>query len=190
MTQQEVVIHQSKKCGPFIVLDREHGMVTVQFVNTGSIVTTGGQWVNQGRILDPLAPSVHGIGCLGEGPHDGVITNEIGVRTKSPAYQLWANMLARCYVDPTKGKRPTYAKCEIHPDWLNFQNFCRDLRNLPGFDLWVAYHAGFGREKIELDKDILSRGLSKKIYGPDTCQFLTKSDNLKAMWAERREAAQ
>ncbi|AWH15345.1 hypothetical protein [Aeromonas phage 14AhydR10PP] len=183
----ETKIHQSKKSGPFIVIDKSAGVYTVQFINTGSIVSAGGQWVNQGMVTDPLAPTVHGMGCIGEGPHGASIINELGVKTKSPAYTMWANMLARCYVDPTKGKRPTYATCEVHPDWLNFQTFCQDIRQLEGYGLWAAYHAGMGTEKIELDKDVLCRGMDKKIYGPNTCQFMTKSDNLKAMWAERRE---
>ncbi|APU00436.1 hypothetical protein [Aeromonas phage 3] len=60
-------------------------------------------------------------------------------------------------------------------------------KQLDGYGLWLAYHSGMGGEKIELDKDILCSGMDAKIYGPSTCQFVTKSDNLKAMWADRRE---
>ncbi|APU00771.1 hypothetical protein [Aeromonas phage Asp37] len=180
-------IYQSKKCGPFRVLDKTDGVCTIRFEDTGTITKVGYQWVRVGSCNDPYAKTVSGIGFIGEGPYRSVMKDEDGKSAKSPAYKLWVNMLARCYIDPANGKRPTYQTCTVHKDWHNFQTFCNDIKQLDGYGLWLAYHSGMGGEKIELDKDILCSGMEAKEYGPSTCQFVTKSDNLKAMWAVRRE---
>ncbi len=180
-------IHQSNKCGPFRVIDRNDGICTIRFENTGTITKVGYQWVRAGSCIDPYARTVAGIGFIGEGPYRATIKDENGKRARSPAYTLWANMIQRCYVDPANGKHPTYKTCIVHEDWHNFQTFCNDIKQLDGYGMWVSYHAGMGTEKIELDKDILCRDAKAKIYGPNTCQFVTKTDNLKAMWAGRRE---
>lgn len=179
-------IYQSRKCGPFMPISREGNTFTVQFVNTGSLVRVGRQWIRAGSVNDPYARTVHGVGFIGEGPHNSRVTGEGGTKRKSPAYQLWANMLARVYVDTATGRRPTYQTCGVHPDWHNFQTFCEDIKQLDGYGAWVSYHAGTNPDKMELDKDILCAGRKAKEYGPNTCQFVTKSDNLRAMWAARR----
>lgn len=181
--------YTSKKCGQYELLYKEGGMWTVQFLNTGTIVTAIGQYASTGNVVDPYAKTVASIGYLGEGPNGTRIVNNTGAKVRSPVYQLWTNMLYRCYVDPANGKRPTYATCTVHKDWHNFQTFCSDLKQLDGYSDWLAYQAGLaGSEPIELDKDVLCEGMKTKEYGPSTCQFLTKSENLKAMWATRREA--
>lgn len=186
MTQHHEVI-QSRKCGPFIVLSKERGLCTVQFTETGTITTARLPWVNARSVNDPYARTVAKIGYIGEGPNKATVHDEDGKSQKSPAYQLWSNMLQRCYIDPATGRRPTYSTVTVHPDWHNFQTFCNDIKQLDGYSSWLAYHAGLGGERIELDKDILCAGKALKEYGPNTCQFVTKSANLKAMWAARRD---
>ncbi|MGL4355677.1 MAG: hypothetical protein ACRCTP_17730 [Aeromonas popoffii] len=182
-------IMESKKCGPFEVIDKAAGIWTIQFLETGTIIPVVSTYASNGSVTDPYARTVAGIGFLGEGPHGTRITDQSGSKVQSPAYKLWANMLQRCYVDPANGKRPTYVTCTVHKDWHDFQNFCDDIRTLEGYDMWAEYQAGLGGEKIELDKDVLCEGMDVKEYGPETCLFLTKSDNLKAMWASRRARA-
>lgn len=179
-------ILQSNKCGPFEVLSKDKGMCTIYFIDTGTIIEVPGHSVHTRSVVDPYAKTIAGIGCIGEGPYSSRLVDETGVKRKSPAYTLWTNMIQRCYVDPANGKRPTYQECTVHPDWHNFQTFCEDLKHLDGYGMWASYHAGMGGEKIELDKDVLCEGLTLKEYGPNTCMFMTKSDNLRAMWAARR----
>lgn len=182
-------VYQSRKCGPFMPISRDGSTYTCQFIETGTIVKAHRAWVDQGSVNDPYARTVHGVGYIGEGPYNSRVTREDGSKGKSPAYQMWANMLARVYVDPATGKRPTYQSVIVHPDWHNFQTFCHDIRQLDGYGAWAAYHAGTNPEVMELDKDILCAGLSTKEYGPNTCQFVTKRENLKAMWKARRETS-
>lgn len=183
-------IINSKKCGPFEVVAKDTGMWTVQFVNTGTIRTVVGTYASAGNVVDPYARTVADIGYIGEGPYGSRMVNQMGAKVKSPVYQLWSNMLYRCYVDPKNGKRPTYATCTVHKDWHCFQTFCQDIKQLDGYGAWLAYQSGLsGGEKIELDKDVLCEGMDVKVYGPNTCLFLTKTDNLKAMWAARRVQA-
>lgn len=181
--------YQSKKSGEFTVLDITKGIYTIKFHDTGTIIKTGAQCVYNGSARDPYARTVHGVGMIGEGEYKPSIRTIDGRSTKSPAYSLWANMLQRCYIDPANGRRPTYQTCTVHPDWHNYQTFCNDIKQLDGYGLWVAYHAGLGGEKIELDKDVLCKGRDIKEYGPNTCKFITKGDNLRAMWEDRREVA-
>lgn len=65
-----------------------------------------------------------------------------------------------------QSKYPTYVGCEVHPDFIKFQDFAE----------WCQHQIGFGIPGYELDKDILLPG--NKVYGPDTCVFVPKSINV------------
>ena len=82
-------------------------------------------------------------------------------------YQIWYNMLQRCY-DPKYHKRmPTYIGCETSKEFYNFQNFGDwDKDNYYKVD----------NEKMCLDKDILFK--HNKIYSPETCIFVPNTVNM------------
>ena len=79
-----------------------------------------------------------------------------------PFYQTWHGMLLRCYSEEYLNRRPTYVGCSVHPDWIYFSEFKRWMENQP-------------REGLALDKDLLVRG--NKVYGPDTCVFISRALN-------------
>ena len=78
------------------------------------------------------------------------------------SYNVWVEMLKRCYNDAYKSKNETYRYCYVCDDWLRFSVF------KTWFD--ENYIEGY-----QLDKDILVKG--NKIYSPDTCCFVPKKIN-------------
>jgi len=80
-------------------------------------------------------------------------------------YQLWKNMLERCFCEKFKQKYPTYNDATCSKDWLSMTNFVNDVSKMKGFGL-----SGWA-----LDKDILQKG--NKLYSKDTCCFVPAEVN-------------
>lgn len=81
---------------------------------------------------------------------------------RCPIYWTWKDMLRRCYSEEFKQLRPSYQDCSTVLEWHYFMNF----------RAWMSEQDWEGKE---LDKDILLPG--NKIYGPDTCVFVTTKVN-------------
>lgn len=84
------------------------------------------------------------------------------IRECCPFYKKWQQMLARCYSEAYKKRFPTYENCKVVDEWIYFSNF----------KAWMETQDWEGKE---LDKDILFPG--NKIYGPETCVFVTSRVN-------------
>lgn len=78
------------------------------------------------------------------------------------SYNVWSTMLSRCYAARYHKTRPTYVGCSVAKDWQLFSNF----------EKWFTEHYAEG---LSLDKDLLFPG--NKVYGPDTCVFVTPALN-------------
>jgi len=79
-----------------------------------------------------------------------------------PFYVIWTEMLRRCYSDKFQESHPTYKGCLVIPEWQYFMNF----------KAWMEKQEW---ENKFLDKDLLVIG--NKIYGPDTCVFVSRAIN-------------
>lgn len=79
-----------------------------------------------------------------------------------PYYQTWRNMLKRCYSTKSLERYPTYKDCTVSKEWHTFSNF----------KAWMEMQEWEG---LELDKDTITKG--NKVYGPDTCVFVTQMTN-------------
>jgi len=88
-----------------------------------------------------------------------------GVHIKS--YEVWHDMLKRCYSAYVHKKRATYIGCTVCEEWLNYSNFKK------WYDENIYYIEG---QKMHLDKDILVKG--NKIYSPETCVFVPQDINV------------
>lgn len=115
----------------------------------------------KGRIQCPYEPRTWGKGYLGVGEYRKTI-NDI----KTEQYNYWRMMLERCYSEKYHIKHPTYQKCVVCEEWLDFQNFARWYDN--------NYYQ-VDNETMCLDKDILNKG--NKIYSPNTCVFVPERIN-------------
>ena len=80
---------------------------------------------------------------------------------RCPFYRAWSSMLNRCS-EKWQEKYPTYKGCTVSENWLKFSNF----------KAWMEKQNWEGKH---LDKDLLFQG--NKIYGADTCVFVTPMVN-------------
>lgn len=119
-----------------------------------TLYNTGFDKFLEGVVKCPFDISVYGKGYLG--------TTEVN----KEIYTKWRDMLERCYSELFHKKHPTYEKCIVCDDWLNFSNFQEWYKN--------NYYEIEG-EKVSLDKDLLMKG--NKIYSPNTCCFLPQRLN-------------
>lgn len=129
--------------------------VYIKFIKTGAIITTQSINLRKGNVKDPLLPTHQNIGFLGIG--------KFALPKNKKEFQLWCNMLKRCY--DSSGKWKSYSDCYVVTRWHNFQKFAEDIQkfknwNTPGY---------------ELDKDLIVLGNRK--YGPKTCSFVPRPIN-------------
>jgi len=75
-------------------------------------------------------------------------------------YDVWRQVLVRCYDPKYQKKRPSYVGCLVSENFKNFSFFYE----------WAQKQIGFGQEGYHLDKDLLIKG--NKLYSEDTCLFL------------------
>lgn len=77
-------------------------------------------------------------------------------------YQIWQDMLRRCYSEKFQKSHPTYVGCSVDPEWHIFSNFrsWAETKNTKG---------------MHLDKDIIFPG--NKVYSPESCVFVTGALN-------------
>lgn len=97
----------------------------------------------------------------GVGKRDGLPTHDQN-GNKIKSYQVWQNMLSRCYSDKYQKRRPTYRGCSVEEDWLSYKNFKK----------WFEENY---IEGMVLDKDLLVNGNKK--YSKETCAFIPNSLN-------------
>lgn len=129
--------------------------ILCESVNTGYRVIKQAQHLDTGSIKDPYQPSVLGVGYFGESKEKSEHHKKI--------YQMWRNMLTRCYCEKYQAKNPTYIGCKVADEWHNFQNFAKWVDNNPNFT-----------DKCQIDKDILGDGT---LYSPSTCKLVSCAEN-------------
>lgn len=142
--------------------------VHILFENGWSMKTTY-QQCSLGSVKSPFCKSVHGVGYLGV-DKNGIPTkaSENGKNTR--AYEVWHNMLTRCYSEVELKRNPTYNKCSVCDRWLNYSLFLEDLPLIDNYDLWLNNeHQG-----ITLDKDIKQPNTENKVYSLETCIFIPR----------------
>lgn len=141
--------------------------VFVEFVSDNTVIETRTSSIRTGEVKNPNQPSVFGVGYLGQGINR---SSYQGKRNKK--YILWHSMMTRCYNKKIHEAHPTYKNCTVDESWHNFQNFCKDLPKLEGYELWLN-----SNNDMQLDKDIIKNG--NKIYSKDRCKFVTRNENMK-----------
>ena len=158
-------ICKSKSSGDFKIVKYNNAKdVEVQFLKTRFEMTVELGSIRKGEVKDPYAPSVYGVGITGT-KYQPTIN---GVNTKE--YELWREMLKRCYSDTYQKKHPTYIGCEVSNNFLYYEYFYE----------WCHKQIGFGNDgngnPFHLDKDLLIKG--NKVYSESTCVFIPKEINL------------
>jgi len=105
-----------------IVRYRIAGDITVEFqdVHKAKINTTYNNFQRR-CISNPYDKTVYGVGYLGDGKHKSKVNNKLTTK-----YNVWNNILDRCYSEKDKYKYPAYYNiCTVCDEWLNYQNFAK-----------------------------------------------------------------
>lgn len=151
-------IYTSKNYGDFKIINYTHSRkVDIEFISTGYRKTVRAGCIVRGEVKDLLHPNLFGIGFIGTGNHKAQLNGET-----LTSYNTWSNMLRRCYCPKALRIRPTYKDCTVCVEWHNFQNFAE----------WYEINHMNG---MAIDKDIKIDG--NRVYSPDTCIFVSASDN-------------
>lgn len=142
---------------------RQKKRVLIEFIETGARTEVSYDEALKGCVKDVMRPSIFGVAYLGNAHKKG---NE-------KLYNLWINMLSRCYNPRNKAYRFYGEKgCYVDDRWLCFENFLSDVKEISGSELLKT------KKKVELDKDILQRGMTEnKCYSKDTCVWVSKDSN-------------
>ena len=151
------------KCGEIAIIVNYANCndITVEFKETGELIKTTYSNFKNGNVKSRFAPSVYGIGYIGEEK----TKDENGDTIKS--YSVWILMLMRCYSDKYQKTHPTYKGCTVCDEWHNYSNF----------KIWYdENYYDIEGEQMALDKDILVK--NNKIYSPNACVFVPKNINM------------
>lgn len=143
----------------------------VQFESNGFCVNSRPGNFLKGTVKNPYYPTVNGVGCYGVPAAESCTYSD-------RAYELWCGFMGRCY-NPARRSYRWYGEkgVKVAARWKCFEYFLQDLPRIAGFEEWVAHPTGY-----ELDKD----HYRANYYGPDSCVFLPRSDNLSLSHSDRR----
>lgn len=148
--------------GDFEVIEVSAKRCKIKFLSTGFTTEAPRQEAKKGKVKDKIKPRVYGVGFVGVGEFK-LSTN--GRKTK--AGSVWYGILSRCYNENDAAYKTYGAKgVFVCSEWHNFQNFAK----------WFEDNFIESIVRPELDKDILSEEVKK--YSPQTCMFVTKSENI------------
>ena len=92
----------------------------------------------------------------------------------SRIYQVWRDMIRRCYDKKVFLKNPTYKECYVCDKWINLSGFVEDISKIDNYETWKNNP----KKRISLDKDVKSNGTNKK-YCLENCIFISSSENSK-----------
>lgn len=134
--------------------------VIIKFCDYPVIKTCTMQNIINGQIKNPYHRSVLSVGYFGVGPYTARLNGE-----KTPYYIKWMSMMNRCYNPKVHILENVYEKCEVCPEWHNFQIFAG----------WYNKHIYPCMYKLELDKDFFIE--NNTVYSPYTCCFLPDEIN-------------
>ncbi|OME54064.1 hypothetical protein BSK59_15900 [Paenibacillus odorifer] len=133
--------------------------------DSGFTLTTSYDAIRHGRIKDGYHTSVCGVGYLGNIKRKGF----------EKEYNVWVNMIKRCYETGTTAYEAYGAKgVSVCGLWHSFENFVNDIPLIDGFDKDEFYGG-----KLQLDKDIKQEDEYEKVYSLETCKFVSKQENSK-----------
>ena len=108
-------------------LDAGNSLYLVEFEKSGARKVLRGTHITRGDVRDDYAPSVYGLGYLGE-----ATSQEAPNKTKS-TYHMWKRMLGMCHHERHRDYRAHGAHGEtVCERWHSFEAFEQDLKRLPG----------------------------------------------------------
>lgn len=161
-------IFQSNSWGKYKVLGthsrekQKELKYVVEFLETGNQSIVTGTKINTGAVRDLFAKTVKDMGYIG---------NYSGVVSKDQFYQTWSALLDRVFSPAFIKNHPTYEGCTISDDWLCFDTFQKNCKELMGYKE-KEIHTDIN---FEIDKDVLFH--KNKHYSKENCIWLPRKLN-------------
>lgn len=158
-------VFSSKSYGDFKVLGYlGKSEYSICFIETKYVAKYTKYKILKGEVRDILSPTLYNIGRLG----DKYFTAHF-------LYGRWKSMMSRCY-NTKDVSYPNYGAkgITVCDRWYNFSNYVDDVILLEGYNEELVK-----TRKLQLDKDVINR--EAKIYSPETCKWVTQSENTKEM---------
>lgn len=166
-------VYKTKDYGDFIVIGdlgriNHSRYVRIKFLNTSYEKNIRACRLNEENlnIYDPHAPSVYGVGYMGNSTSKG---NKL-------EHSRWVKMLSRCYnKNAVDYNRYGGIGVRVDPRWFSFENYLNDIKLLPNYDKKCNDTYNY-----QLDKDYLQMNIpkSERVYSKDTCIWATINDNI------------
>ena len=154
------LVCQSKSFGDFKIIEyKGYNNVVIEFLETGYQKLCQNKEIKTGAVKDKLLPTVLGVGIVGDKYDCKINGNHV------KEYQLWVDMLKRCYSEKRHLSSPTYKECEVSENFKSYEYFYE----------WCNKQVGFGVQGFDLDKDLLAKG--NKVYSEHTCVFVPHEIN-------------
>lgn len=104
---------------------------------------------------------------LGSFPREGYCSSVQQGTVPAKLSATWQNMMRRCY-DPGAHNFDRYVGVSVCEAWQYLPTFIEQVQKVPQWHLKLADWGGY-----DLDKDYYGA----KLYSPETCVWLSKSDN-------------
>lgn len=143
--------------------DLKHTYYKIRFLESGYVDSVRSDSITNGYVKDNLSRSCCGVGMIGY----------INSREHFKEYEIWRDMLYRCYCKNDKSYKYYGAKgVTVCDRWHRFDIFFQDIPYIPGYNYEL-----FFQNKLRLDKDILSG--ENKIYSPITTMWVSDTVNQK-----------
>lgn len=162
---------ESKSGSKYVVLEYLYNVSTeyyykIRFLETDKVKIAEKDNIRKGHVKDDYKKTIYGVACRGNESSRYPEINKL-------AYKRWYAMIERCYNKNAFSYKSYGAKgVTVSPEWLCFENFFKDLPDIPGYDE-KEYISG----ELQLDKDTILEG--NKTYSKETCVFLSRSKNAK-----------
>ena len=163
--------YESKCNGEFVVIKREEvdkkgAWYLIEFVETKTRLISSGSNILKGKIKDKYFRSVYGVGYIGN----------VDKPTKHPLYNIWSNMIKRCYYKEDKNYNTYGGKgVTVSKEWHCFENYINDISKKENYELLIN-----NKKEWNIDKDIIcnEKNINPKIYSNETTKIINQSLNI------------
>ena len=137
----------------------------IQFISNNFVSSIRKDTIGKSNGINPYDRTVYNIGYLGEYKTVKNFTEDELEILKDK----WENMMRRSYSKPYKESHDTYDDVFVHSEWHSFEQFLRDVREIPQY--FLAREDNF--KGWDLDKDYYG----SNAYSKNTCVFLKHQEN-------------
>ncbi len=142
---------------------RSNKRAVIRFIESGYTCNIQLSNLPTNKVKDRRKPTVYGV---------GYIDTEITIPARGSSivrriYDLWANMLKRCYGDTLSRSWKYYSDVTVDKRWHSFKQFMSTIHLVEGYELWEK------DSSMNLDKD----ASGSRVYSLETVRFITSSEN-------------